>query len=87
MPVVIYCWRCRMKVPMLDEDEFARVCLDRSESGRLARYNKMTGFGETNLNAVYHHRLSLYGPPCPDCGKRLRTPKARFCAACGWISP
>ena len=49
----------------------------------LDEYNSVTGFAETNPNAVWHHRLSLYGPPCSQCGKPLRTPEARFCAACG----
>jgi hypothetical protein len=46
-----------MNIPMLDEDEHARV------------YNDITGFGETKPVAIFHHRVSLYGPSCPDCGK------------------
>ncbi|MCT7307923.1 hypothetical protein [Ralstonia wenshanensis] len=49
----------------------------------LAAYEHITGFKETNPNALFHHRLSLYGPPCHACGKPLRTPKAEHCAACG----
>jgi hypothetical protein len=43
----------------------------------------LTGFRETNPNAVLHHRASLCGQPCQFCGKPLRTPAASFCAACG----
>ena len=49
----------------------------------LDEYNRITGFSETNPNAVWHHRIALYGPACHSCGKPLRTPIARFCAACG----
>ena len=52
-----------------------------SEALRL--YQDMTGFPETNPDALWHHRLSLYGPPCKACGKPLRTPQATLCAACG----
>ena len=49
-----------------------------------AAYERLTGFHETNYLAIYHHRLSLYGAPCPQCGRLLRTPKATFCAECGY---
>jgi hypothetical protein len=49
----------------------------------LAVYRHLTGFDETNMNAVFHHRIALYGPSCKRCSVPLRTPKARFCAACG----
>jgi len=49
----------------------------------LDAYERLTGFRETNHLAVYHHRVSVYGPPCVHCGKPLRTPEAKLCAACG----
>jgi hypothetical protein len=48
-----------------------------------AGYQLFTGVPETNANAVWHHVASQYGPPCPHCGKPLRTPVARWCPACG----
>lgn len=48
----------------------------------LWEYRRITGFRETNPNAVAHHVVSMYGPPCKACGKPLRTPRAKFCAAC-----
>lgn len=46
-------------------------------------YFKVTGFEETNPLAILHHFISIYGPDCENCGKPYRTPKAKFCAACG----
>ena len=49
----------------------------------LTAYERITGFKETDPNALFHHRLSMFGPPCHVCGKPLRTPVANYCAACG----
>lgn len=46
-------------------------------------YNELTGFGETEPNAIIHHFADMYGPDCKNCGKPYRTHKASFCAACG----
>jgi hypothetical protein len=122
---VLWCWRCRMDVPMLLDDEWAVVMrahdashddpaaaiaiLDEEARRRglapvpppaadldgiarrlyhlVAGYTLFTGFRETNPNAVWHHVASQYGPPCEHCGKPLRTPRAKWCPACGgWRS-
>jgi hypothetical protein len=106
MPRTIYCWRCKIDVPMLTEEEWQLLDLTgfieqikryREETGctlaeayqkgpgrqSLATYEQITGFKETNPNALFHHRLSMYGPPCHVCGKPFRTPVANYCAACG----
>ena len=43
-------------------------------------YFEMTGYRESNSNAIWHHRLEDFGPECPQCGRLFRTPKARYCA-------
>jgi hypothetical protein len=106
MPQTIYCWRCKIGVPMLTEDEWQLVNPEtlleqikqyRKETGAslaetnrnntdlpaLVAYERITGFRESHANALMHHRLKLYGPPCTACGKQLRTSIASFCAACG----
>ena len=83
---------------MLDEEEFAKAqalygqsfCKsdipinDRFQELR-DYYSELTGFYESNHNAIMHHQISIYGPPCEACGKPLRTPQAAFCAACGKV--
>ena len=96
---VVWCWRCQMDIPMLDDDEFKAMIKHGNNSHsdmdsgpkrrRLQRkamvdyYNQLTGENETNLNVVFHHQISQYGPPCENCGKPYRTDVARFCAGCG----
>lgn len=87
-----------MEVPMLEKEEFKIAhrlygeAFERRKPGMSRReifkplldyYNELTGFGETEPNAIMHHQIDLYGPPCEKCGKPYRTPKASFCAACG----
>lgn len=85
-----------MDVPMLDKEEhsiaskfYAKAFIvlkkDRQERFKelLDYYNDLTGFGETEPNAIMHHSLGQIGPDCEKCGKPYRTPKAKLCAACG----
>lgn len=69
--------RRELGVPVDDPSLHARFEPVRRE------YERLTGFANCHQNAVMHHRLSLYGPPCAACGKPLRTPRAKHCAACG----
>jgi hypothetical protein len=48
-----------------------------------AKYLELTGYDESNVNAIWHHRRSEFGPECSKCGKLLRAPQATFCAECG----
>jgi hypothetical protein len=88
---MLWCWRCKSEMPMLDDDEYRQV-MSYSGTGHdgdkrrfesmLAEYERITGFRETNPNVVFHHRLSAYGKPCLYCGKPLRTPQAKLCGNC-----
>lgn len=89
MAETIYCWRCAMDIPMLDDVEFGAlnaILGDQDDPDRRQKaldfYVSITGFEETNLNAVAHHHIAIYGPLCPTCGGRLRTPRAKFFADC-----
>jgi hypothetical protein len=79
-----------MEMQMLTDAEWTRVRRAFESAPGAQRFNvlldgyeQITGYRETNPNAVFHHVLSIYGPPCRACSKPLRTPKAAFCAACG----
>ena len=47
-------------------------------------YRLLTGYDESNPNAIWHHVINAHGSDCPNCKKPLRTKEARFCAACGF---
>lgn len=88
---MMWCWRCSMEVPMMDETEFLRaeelyrkIFSSRDLKGtELVTYHyELTGVYIGVPNAIIHHRIASYGPPCELCGKPYRTPQARFCAAC-----
>lgn len=94
----LWCWRCKMEVPMLSTDEYqiasklyrsgfekGKCNMSRSQRFKdlLDYHYELTGFKETNPNAIMHHFIDMYGPPCENCSKPYRTPKASFCAACG----
>jgi hypothetical protein len=86
MAKMLYCWRCKMEIPMLEEHEWMTMLpllKDGQQAALLVHYNEITGFNETNPNAIFHHRVSSFVPPCHRCGKPLRTPRAKLCAACG----
>src|SRR6267154_23775 len=97
MSQLLYCWRCQMEIPMLDDKEVMYVLepmrlneqrtrdIESAKIFVLQRYCEITCFEETNANAIWHHQLSKYGPPCRNCGKPLRTPRAKLCAACGTV--
>lgn len=94
---LMYCWRCCEVVPMLDEAEF-KIVADLYSAGMKAfgkssiehrfrpcrdAYERITGYQDMHENAIMHHRLSLYGRPCPDCGKPFRSPQATRCVETG----
>jgi hypothetical protein len=89
-------------MPILDGEEMAIIHrileegIERRRSGVPAReamtivretYSEMTGAPEIQENAILHHHLSYFGPPCEQCGKPYRTDKASFCTECGHVRP
>jgi hypothetical protein len=48
----------------------SKIQANSQDWGREARerYYELTGFVETNEDAIWHHRLALFGPPCANCG-------------------
>ncbi len=76
---------------MLDDEEFHRVMSNRQPrttdiwsefTDVLREYELVTGEKLENPKPMWHQRLSMYGPPCKQCGKPVRTPRAKLCGTC-----
>jgi hypothetical protein len=72
---------------MVEESGFATCAereppIDSALQAALDVYESITGIHETNFAALAHHVVDLYGPPCHNCGRPLRTPKAQLCGSC-----
>src|SRR5688572_12853667 len=95
---ILWCWRCRMEVPMLEGDEGKKAYelysagiktpsggkgLQSSFKALIDYYKEVTVEEYTNPNAIIHHIVEIYGPQCEKCGKPYRTDKASFCVGCG----
>lgn len=70
-------FRLRSDVPLADSNPRQRFAPLR------AWHERLSGFPDCHENAIMHHRLADFGEPCRACGKPLRTPRAKRCAACG----
>jgi hypothetical protein len=89
---LLWCWRCKQEVPMLDEEEYWPMFrLFSTGEGRARErlwgpmkreYERITGVPALDGYELFHHRLALYGPPCRACGKPLRSPRAKLCGTC-----
>ena len=53
----------------------------------LSLYAELTGVRIDEPGQLYAVRASDYGSPCPKCTKPFRTPKAKYCAECGYWLP
>ena len=62
---------------------------ERCESSQhaLEIYENLTGDRLESVFYLYHIRLAAYGRLCPTCDKPFRTPRAKFCAECGYHLP
>jgi hypothetical protein len=65
------------------EVEWRRLIAERDQRA-MDLFREMAGVAPKEPFTVLHHRRSLYGAPCPQCGKPFRSPRSAFCAACGW---
>ena len=68
------------------EAEYRALWTDISGHSVMDECQRLTGLPPTatTRKLMLSHHLSNYGPPCPECGKPFRTPKATFCAECGY---
>ena len=58
----------------------------RSADEAMDLYEKLTGVRLDHPDQLYKVCLSQFGSPCPRCEKPFRTPRAKYCAECGYRS-
>ena len=70
-----------------DLDQGLRILESRIDPERFQTvvdsYEAITGVREIDVRTLLHHRVDLYGPPCAQCGRALRTSTASQCVECG----
>lgn len=49
------------------------------------KFEDITGWPDVHFELMYRLRRSDFGVVCERCSHLLRTPRAKFCANCGWI--
>jgi hypothetical protein len=87
---LIWCFHCKKTVPMVDDREWETLWQGmRTSKGDEHIWQdlyKLTGETPslTTRKRLLSHRRSHYGDPCPKCGRLFRTPRAKFCAECGF---
>lgn len=71
---------------MIDEAERQALWTRVADKPVLDECQRLTGLPPnlTTRKLLLSHRISSYGPPCQKCGRLLRTPRATFCAECGF---
>lgn len=87
MPVNLYCWRCKLVVPMLTDQKWGHLQLE-VDNMRLSRqqgllalcegYERLTGFQESNPSAVFTMLQASTGHPVPHAAYRLEPAKRVF---------
>ena len=84
--------RRRQAVQGLDSEEEI-VLLESYQAFRSAEervldaYEKIAGERLDHPEQVLEARLAYFGRLCPKCARPFRTPRARFCAECGYALP
>lgn len=50
----------------------------------MQKFEELTGMPGVHFEIILHHRLLDWGDECEKCSRLFRTPKATFCANCGF---
>src|SRR5690349_3506651 len=68
---IAWCWRCNKEVPMIDEVEWQALWTYTADQPIMQECQRLTGLPSnvTTRKLMLSHRRSMYGPPCPNCGK------------------